>query len=190
MINKSFPKHRHDFPADRWSIRRYKISLEFLKKHVNPGAKILDIGTPNGLGEFIQSNGFIVWNTHEQDFDDLELNSCLLESGWAVYDAVTCFEVLEHLINPMGLLTSLPGTKLVASVPLRLWFARSFKNKTNPAGWHYHEFEPWQFDWLLEKSGWTILDRELHVSPSFKPGLRTILRWFTPRYYLVYAERR
>ena len=30
------------------------------------------------------------------------------------------------------------------------------KSKTNIRDRHYHEFEDWQFDWLLEKSGWQV----------------------------------
>jgi hypothetical protein len=86
-------------------------------------------------------------------------------------------------------LRNLPAKKLVASIPLRLWFAKSFKNKTNPAGWHFHEMEQWQFDWMLEKAGWKIIARETHTSPTFTLGFRSILRWITPRIYLVYAER-
>jgi hypothetical protein len=25
---------------------------------------------------------------------------------------------------------------------------------------HYHEFEDWQLDWLLEKTGWKIIDSQ------------------------------
>ena len=39
-------------------------------------------------------------------------------------------------------------------VPLNLWFASAYRNKTDLWDRHYHEFEDWQFDWLLEKAGW------------------------------------
>ena len=54
---------------------------------------------------------------------------------------------------------------------------------------HYHEFEDWQFDWLLEKAGWNIKKRQKWTSPISKIGIRPILRKFTPRYYAVYAEK-
>jgi hypothetical protein len=54
---------------------------------------------------------------------------------------------------------------------------------------HYHEFEDWQFDWLLEKTGWKIMARGKWTNPTKKIGIRPLLRWFTPRYYIVYAER-
>ena len=102
---------------------------------------------------------------------------------------VTALEICEHLINPMGVLSALPCDKLIASVPLSLWFAKAYRSKTDPWDRHFHEFEDWQFDWLLEKSGWEVKDSEKWTSPSKKIGIRPFLRNTTPRYYIVYAER-
>ncbi|MBT8179158.1 MAG: methyltransferase, partial [Eudoraea sp.] len=55
---------------------------------------------------------------------------------------------------------------------------------------HYHEFEAWQFDWLLDKAGWKIKDSSKWTNPAGKLGFRPLLRLFTPRYYIVYAERK
>jgi hypothetical protein len=185
MINNKFPVCLDDFAKGRWSIRRYIITLNFLKRFIPAGSTLLDLGTENGLGNFMKLNGYHIINTVGFDFD-------LHYSRFCIYnpDAVTAFEIFEHLVNPFEVLRALPGEKLIASVSLRLWFAKAFKNKTNSAGWHYHEFEQWQFDFLLEKAGWTIIAREKHTAPTFIPGFRSILRWFTPRIYLVYAERR
>ena len=55
---------------------------------------------------------------------------------------------------------------------------------------HYHEFEVKQFQFLLEKAGWTIKAQELWTSPDPKKmGIRPLLRYFTPRYCIVYCER-
>jgi hypothetical protein len=54
---------------------------------------------------------------------------------------------------------------------------------------HYHEFEDWQLDWLLEKTGWKIIDRMKFTHPVKKLVFVPLLRWFTNRYYLVYAEK-
>ena len=37
--------------------------------------------------------------------------------------------------------------------------------------------------------GWKIIKKELWKNPSFKLGIRPLLRNFTNRYYAVYAER-
>ena len=74
-------------------------------------------------------------------------------------------------------------------MPLRLWFSSAYRNKNDIRDCHYHEFEDWQFDWLLEKSGWKIIKKEYWTNPTKKIGLRPFLRLFVKRYYAVYAER-
>ncbi len=79
--------------------------------------------------------------------------------------------------------------KIITTIPLNLWFAKAYRSKTDAWDRHYHEFEDWQFDWLLEKSGWNIKKTEKWTSPINKIGFRPILRKFTPRFYAVYAEK-
>jgi hypothetical protein len=86
-------------------------------------------------------------------------------------------------------INQIKAKKLVASVPLKLWFASAYRNEIDDRDRHFHEFEDWQFDWLLEKAGWHIKKREKFTNPVKKVGIRPILRRFTPRYYLIYAER-
>jgi hypothetical protein len=104
-------------------------------------------------------------------------------------DVITAFEIFEHLVAPYNILKEIKANKLVASIPLRLWFSSAYKSKTDKWDRHYHEFEDWQFDWLLEKAGWQIKARQKWTNPVKKLGFRPILRMFTNRYYIVYAER-
>ena len=90
---------------------------------------------------------------------------------------------------PYNVLKHIQAKHLVASVPLRLWFASAYKSSSDKWDRHYHEFEDWQFDWLLEKAGWKIIKTEKFTNPVNKLGVRPLLRYFTPRYYLVYARR-
>ena len=87
------------------------------------------------------------------------------------------------------MLNTIKANKLITTIPLKLWFAKAYRSKTDEWDRHYHEFEDWQFDWLLEKSGWEIKKSIQFTSPVNKIGIRPILRRFTPRFYLVYAER-
>ena len=132
----------------------------------------------------MESAGHKVKNTHGEDLD---VNKTALLQTEA--DVVTAFEILEHLLSPYEVLKSIKAQKLVASVPLKLWFKQAYRSKTDPLDRHFHEFEDWQFDWLLEKAGWTIKARKKWTNPVKKVGLRPIFRLFTPRYYIVYAER-
>ncbi len=170
---------------DRALLNRYNNTVEFInKQNLKPQSRILDLGVKNPFSELMQSEGFTVYNTGTTDLDlhpDIVRNFDI--------EVVTALEILEHLVSPFPLLQNLPGEKLIATVPLRLWFKSAYKNPNDSWDCHYHEFEDWQFDWLLEKSGWKIIRTEKWKSPSRKIGIRPFLRNITPRYYAVYAER-
>ena len=172
MYDKSYPN------------KRFKHTIQFLKSHVSESSSILDLGVENPFTKIMISEGYQVENTRGEDLD--VDTSSIAHSKAAV---VTAFEIFEHLLSPFTVLQAIQANKLVASVPLRLWFSSAYRSKTDNWDRHYHEFEDWQFDWLLEKAGWTIMDRQKWTNPTKKVGIRPILRWFTPRYYIVYAER-
>lgn len=165
-------------------IKRYKHSLEFLQNVLPAPATILDLGVRNPFSEIMEQHGYTVLNTSGEDLDvvpEIVKNHKV--------DAVTAFEIFEHLIAPYNVLRAIDAPKLIATIPLNLWFATAYRSPTDMWDRHYHEFEDWQFDWLLEKSGWNIQQKEKWTSPIHKIGFRPILRKFTPRFYAVYAER-
>ncbi len=164
--------------------KRYNITLDFLKR-VQPDPKIiLDLGVKNPFSEIMQKEGYTVENTKGEDLD-VDFSS--VEDSEA--ELVTAFEIFEHLIAPYNILKAIKAKHLVTSVPLNLWFAKAYRSKSDKWDRHYHEFEDWQFDWLLEKAGWQIQERMKFTNPVNKIGVRPLLRYFTPRYYLVYATR-
>ena len=172
MYEKTFPNKRFD------------ITLEFLKKHISKSETILDLGVSNPFSEIMLSNGFPVTNTLGEDLDQ---NQESLKNSNA--DVVTAFEIFEHLLNPYTILQAIKADKLLISIPMRLWFSPAYRSKTDMWDRHYHEFEDWQLDWLLEKTGWKIIDRKRWTNPVKKFGIRPLLRLFTDRYYIVYAEK-
>lgn len=158
--------------------------MEFLEAHIDPSDRILDLGVDNPFSEIMRKNNFKVENTAGEDLD---LNTEAVQSS--KYDVVTAFEIFEHLVAPYNVLANIKAKKLVATVPLKLWFSSAYKSKTDMRDRHFHEFEDWQFDWLIEKAGWTIKSKEKWTNPVKKLGIRPVLRYFTPRYYAIYAER-
>jgi len=164
--------------------KRYKLTLEFLQAHISKSSSILDLGIENPFTEVMVQNGYKVTNTSGEDLD---IDTSALADSDA--EVVTALEIFEHLLSPFTVLKDIKADKLVASVPLKLYFSSAYRSKTDKWDRHYHEFEDWQFDWLLEKAGWTIKARKKWTNPTRKIGIRPILRWFTPRYYIVYAER-
>lgn len=164
--------------------KRYKNTLGFLMDSVPPPTRVLDLGVKNPFSELMETNGYEVTNTTGEDLD---FDTTAVKHSMA--DVVTAFEIFEHLISPFNVLRDIQAEKLVATVPLRLWFSPAYRSKTDKWDRHYHEFEDWQFDWLLEKAGWEIKQRCKWTNPVNKIGFRPLLRKFTPRYYAVYAER-
>lgn len=164
--------------------KRFKRTLAFIRKHINPSQNILDLGVENPFSVIMKREGFTVSNTSGEDLDKDQ--SALKNNA---YDVVTAFEIFEHLLNPYAILNEIKSDKLFVSIPLRLWFSPAYRSKTDIWDRHYHEFEDWQLDWLLEKTGWKIIDREKWTNPVGKFGFRPLLRKFTNRYYIVYAEK-
>lgn len=116
----------------------------------------------------MKENGFHVINTTGEDLDK---DQTALQSQQ--YTVTTAFEIFEHLLNPYTVLQNIKSDKLFISIPMRLWFSPAYRSKTDMWDRHYHEFEDWQLDWLLEKTGWKILDRQKWTNPvkSLESGL-------------------
>lgn len=165
-------------------IKRYENTLQFLQKVLPSPATILDLGVRNPFSEIMEQHGYTVINTRGEDLDDLPE----IVKNYKV-DAVTAFEILEHLVAPYNVLREIQAPKIIVTIPLNLWFAKAYKSNTDLWDRHYHEFEDWQFDWLLEKANWKIITKEKWTSPINKIGFRPILRKYIPRYYAVFAER-
>lgn len=164
--------------------KRFNITLQFLKKHITTSETIFDLGVSNPFSKIMEENGYTVKNTKGEDLDN---DQSALQNE--TYQAFTAFEIFEHLLNAYTVLENVKCDKLLISIPLRLWFSSAYKSKTDTWDRHYHEFEDWQLDWLLEKTGFKIVDRIKFTHPVKKFGFRPLLRYFTPRYYIVYAER-
>ena len=165
--------------------KRYQRTFLFLKTHIYKQSKILDLGVESPFSNFLKSEGFKIENTKGEDLDE-DLSAVLDTDA----EVITAFEILEHLLSPYVLLKEIKAKKLLISVPLKLWFSSAYRSSMDLRDRHFHEFEAWQLDWLLEKTGWTIIASDKWTNPTKKIGIRTLFRFFVPRYYIVYAEKR
>ena len=125
----------------------------------------------------MKAAGYQVENTKgEKNLDDNYMGYAQKE-----VDCVTAFEIFEHMLAPYNILKNIKSERLIASVPLKLWFASAYWNEADDWDKHYHEFEIKQFKFLLEKAGWTIKDQELWTSPDPKKD------WHSSLVTLFYA---
>ena len=161
--------------------------MSFLNRQgLDPDTRILDLGGASDLSQMMGEK-YQVSNTPEEMDLDYEYHG--LGEG---FDVVTAFEILEHMTNPFGVLSEIQAPKLLASVPLNLWFEDTWKGGggTDKYKWHYHEFLPWQFDMLLEKTHWEIVDSlKVPYVGHNKIGIRPFLRRFYDKYYFVSCVR-
>jgi hypothetical protein len=164
--------------------KRFQKTLAFLNQNIDKRSHILDLGVQNPMSELIKANGYKVENTQGEDLDEDQTG--LINSNAEV---ATAFEILEHLLSPYEVLKSIRAKKLVVSVPLKIWFSSAYRSKTDLRDRHFHEFEDWQFNWLLEKTGWKIVASQKWINPPESFGIRSLLRYFIPRHYIVYAEK-
>ena len=141
--------------------KRFNITLEFLKKHISTSETILDLGVSNPFSKIMEENGYTVKNTKGEDLDNNQ--SGLQNENYSVF---TAFEIFEHLLNPYTVLENVKCNKLLISIPLRLWFSSAYRSKTDTWDRHYHEFEDWQLDWLLEKTGFKVFTFSLINLPG------------------------
>lgn len=164
---------------------RFKKTVEFMHNSIHQDNKILDLGIENVLSEYIKEKGYNITNTSGEDLDiDYEIVKD------DAYDVITAFEIFEHMLCPFNLLREIKANTLIASVPLKLWFAKAYWSSSDERDRHYHEFEIKQFNFLLEKTGWEIVKYEKWKSVSYNFGIRPFLRFFVPRYYIVHCIRK
>lgn len=174
------PSTAQPFTWFRGTNSRYIITMDYVRRFIPKGSIITDLGGENEFADDMRDAGYLVATTSDTDLDQIY---AITHSEY-----VTSFEVFEHLLNPYMLLQTLtPGTKLLCSVPLNVWFSREHWLDDDRRQ-HYHEFTERQFHKLLHKTGFTIqMSKKHRIVKSV--GIRQFLRMFWHSYLFVYAEK-
>ena len=164
--------------------KRFKKTLELLGEKYPP-IILYDLGRITELSTLMNKTNVVLNNFQDVDFDvDQREISTLSES----VQLTTSFEVFEHLLNPYAVLKAIKSEELLCSVPLRVWFSRAYW-RSDKRDRHFHEFERRQFLWLLDATGWDVLDSGVwYIGQGI--GIRPFLRLFFPSYFWVHAKRR
>ena len=168
------------------AMKRMEYTKQFIKKFLKLNTNIvLDIGENNPVGNKLANYfGLKLYNTS----GDLDYS---YEAEGHVYDVVFCFEVLEHLLSPKFFLMELKKyidkeTQIFISYPSRC------KPMWTPL--HFHEYDKARMKYLLEMTGYKIINWEKHKIPrsffsfhTFK-GIRPFIRYFYNPDNLIYMK--
>ncbi len=160
--------------------KRFDKTGEFFARHIPKTAQVLDLGIESDMSRFLRSKNYDIKNTAGEDLD---VNFEAVKK----FRYITAFEIFEHMFAPFNLLNAASG-KLVATVPLNVWFSPAYWNNQDKRDCHYHEFEPRQFRRLLERTGWEIIADEQWTISGLN-GVRPMLRTIFPSYYAVCAVK-
>jgi SAM-dependent methyltransferase len=125
----------------------FKHRLSVVKKFIGQdlaGLEVLDIGHPNKFGRALGVKN----NTN------IDLNACYPLGGIYCFDVVTCFEVIEHVMNPLALMENIrwvmkPGGLCYLSTPIR---SRLWHEKV-----HFTEYYPRDMKIMFEYAGFEIV---------------------------------
>ena len=151
----------------------------------------LDVGEPNHVCDRIEE---IVYRKAEHTLGDL--NARLIGVVGDGYRVVTCFEVVEHIMNPLNLMLSIryymaSGGVLYLSTPVHNRFGFYF-NETN----HFTEYKESSLRTLVEYAGFKITDYHQFKSIPFWQGMkqggglfRTALRVSSQRTQILRAVK-
>jgi SAM-dependent methyltransferase len=97
---------------------------------------------------------------------EIDLDGQTLPPMEQTYDAVTAFEIIEHLANPRPMLASIPAQRLFASVPNEAVIPYSPES----APFHQRHYTSEQFCELLKECGWHVVEWRGQAGPQAPVG--------------------
>lgn len=111
------------------------------------GSKTLDVGGPNKFGE-------LLFTTHNTLNYDLNFH---VEAPSSDYNVIFCFEIIEHLMNPLFLMTELHkllcrGGVMYLSTPRPFFGFLQGKQ-------HFTEYKPDRIEQMFRYAGFEVLRR-------------------------------
>jgi len=151
-------------------------------------APVLDLGPPNALADVMAARfGVQVENTGQHDLDREPLPAFCA----GPYAAITAFEILEHVLNPLFVLDGCrqilrPDGVLYVSVPRR----SSWEWLYGKCAEHFHEFTRAELHWVIEKAGFEIVRHVDLRTTEMSVGIRPLLRRLRPNLFFLECKPR
>lgn len=159
-------------------IRRdHRARYEWAASLIEPGETVIDIGCGVGYGAFIlagKAAGVVALDRDEAAIRYAEQHYKAPNIGYRVrdfsqfpvsmnpYTTAVCFELIEHIEDPITLLSDLNAERLIASVPNEHVFPWHAGIK-----FHHRHYTPEDFESLLNAAGWEATEwwgQETHES--------------------------
>ena len=164
-------KTRNELIINNALLRRAKGTIDFLDKDKFKSKLIADCGIDNPLKNIIEKEIKHKIRSLDFEFD--------YERIPGKYDIIFCFEILEHLFNPLFFLNNIKGC-LEENGIIYLSTPRQFPQFLK-AKHHYHEIETSRLMWLFEEAGLEIIKQgKVTIAGKWYNhiGIRPILRYF------------
>jgi len=149
-------------PESSYNHRRYDHTRRFISELYGD---VLDCGERSLLTGIIEEKFKIKIKNTPGDLDILPIEG--------FYDFILAFEIIEHLMNPLWFLMQIkkalkPNGKFYLSTPVN-------KPKFLWRRDHFHEFDEYRLNILLEKAGFEVVRKE-RKRFYFITGIRPIIR--------------
>ncbi|MBI5142726.1 MAG: class I SAM-dependent methyltransferase [Nitrospirae bacterium] len=183
---------------DDHKVRKFRLSIELLKRQSRPVSKVFDLGCSTGI--FLDMAASEGWKPYGTDLNRRLVNENRKRFGDAVsvqdgeridfpddsFDAVTLFDVIEHLRDPVSALreagrVTAPGGFVVLSTPNaaglfpRITYALfgktigAWEHPTPPG--HIYQFSPDTLRRTAEKAGLEFADDcNFEIHPPYTVG--------------------
>ena len=158
------------------TVVRWRKTVAFLEP-VESAVQGLDLGERTALTSMLESFFGCPFT-----ITDLDLDTGILDGQ---YDIVTCFEVIEHLFNPLHCLFQIkkvlaPDGRLYLSTP-------RYKPHIIWDAFHFHEMTFRSIAALIDRAGFTIIRKQIITTYPwwfYFTGVRPLLRSIFDRNWL------
>lgn len=174
---------------DYMTVKRLNEYLDFFDEYKSP---VLDIGAPNNMGKAIESDfqnrgyGDVKMdNTLESDFNEI------VRAPREKYGTIFCFEVLEHVMNPLSFMRELHNLLDHAGV-LYISTPRAAFISIYASNYHFAEYKEPKLETLFAWAGFVLEKKKIFsVYPWWHAvmGIRPLWRLIFQR-YIVYKLRK
>ncbi len=177
MVKEMKPRHEitPEYNFNPRHQKRWEQTIEWLKQFDIKG-QCLDCGGNGG----VSTSGIILSQALRigMSFTSHNLDE---RAGWhkdkkMLFDCVFVFEVIEHLLNPLVFLKDLLFITDIVYLSTPINRPKFMRNKE----YHFHEFNYNELVYLIDKSGFKIVDEKRINCTTWKmiTGFRPLLRFF------------